>query len=341
MANQEKVVVLSTINLPVQWVERLKQTSPRLQINIINTGKPEDVPQDKWDNCEILFTHTILPQPGQAPNLRWIQVHRSSFEHILEHPLMENKDIRFTSISGVNALPAAEFALTSMLTIGHQMPEILSLQRKGEWDAKRLREIKSIELRGSTVGIVGYGSVGRELARLLTPYDVKILASKRDVMNPQDDGYTIEGKGDPEGLLFHRLYPPQAMRSMLRECDYILISVPLTERTHNLLNSEALESLKPSSCLVSVSPPEIVLLDAIANALAEKQIRGVVLDSFDRSSPPQDHQIWKFANAILTPRIAWRSERTLERALTFFAENLHRYREGTGLLNRFDSERGY
>lgn len=337
----EQIKVLSTIPIAEPWIEKIKQISPRLQVIVSPVEKAEEIPPETWETCEVLYTYRILPKPEHAPRLRWVQVHRSSLEHILSHPLLECEDIRFTSSSGAHAPAAAEFILTALLAMSHQSAEIVSLQRKGDWDTKRWRQVRLVELRSSTVGIIGYGSVGRELTRLLQPLEVKVLASKLNVMHPEDKGYVMEGKGDPEGLLFHRLYPPQAIRSMLKQCDFLVICAPLTDKTRNLINKETLESLKPGAVLVSISDSNLVSLEALANALAEKKIRGAVLDSYETAPPPPDHPIWKHANAILSPRIAWRSEHNDERALAFFSQNVRRYLEGGGLLNRFDPERGY
>jgi phosphoglycerate dehydrogenase-like enzyme len=342
MASKEPVPVLSTVPIPEPWLERLKQVSPRLQFTILPAGKPEEVPGEFWQNSEVLLTFKILPQSNEAaPKLKWVQVYRSSLEHLPDQPLLRNEEIHFTTLSGANAPQAAEYILTGLLTLSHQVADILTYHTKREWDIKRWRQYKTVELRGSTVGIVGYGSVGREVARLLQPLGVRILASKRDAMHPEDSGYTIEGKGDPEGSLFNRLYPPQAIRPMLRECDFIIVTVPLTKNTNNLFTREVFESVKPGSFLVSISDQRIIPFDTLGTAIQEKRIRGAVLDVFEEAPPAQDHPLWKMPNVILTPRIAWRSPWDFDQAMELFSENLRRYLEGDALLNRYQPEREY
>ena len=250
-------------------------------------------------------------------------------------------EITFTTISGANAPQAAEFALMAMLSLGYHLPERLSMQRKADWDSKRMRQLKPVQLRNSTVGIIGYGSVGRELARLLQSFDVTILATKLDVMHPGDDDYTIEGKGDPEGHLFHRLYPVQAMHSLLKACDFVVISLPLTEKTRNLIGKDELGSMKTHACLVNLSHKQIVNMDALLNALNDRLIGGAFLDVFQDEPPPQENLAWKLNNLVLSPRIAWLSTQDMDGAMTLFAENLKRYTSGAVLLNRYDSKRGY
>ena len=276
-----------------------------------------------------------------TPRLRWVQFQRSSIEHVFSHPLITNDKIRFSTLSGADALQAAEYVMMSLLSLGHHIPGILWSQHNLKRDAKHWRQVKPIDLRDSTVGILGYGSVGRELARLLQPFNVKILATKYDAMNLEDKGYTLKDMGDPEGYFFNRLYPYQAIRSMLKECDFVVITLPLTDKTRNIIGEETLAALKPHSCLVNISHRLIVNEDALIKALYENKLGGAVLDVFHDDLPPKESLLWKMNNVILSPRIAWVSGQDLERAMELFAENLKRYLNGTGLLNRFDPKKGY
>ncbi len=341
MSNLSPIKLLSTISIPDDWVEKLRRISNRVQIQINPVGKSEEIPAEVWAETEVLYTLNVLPSLEQVPNLRWVQFHRSSVEHVRHNLLLNTEEIVFTTLSGANALQSAEFALMSLLTLGHQIPDILSHQRKNEWDTKRWRQYQPVELRGSTVGIVGYGSVGRELARLLQPFDVKILAAKFDVMHPEDTGYIPEGKGDPGGHLFTRLYPFQALASMLKECDFVVLTLPLTDQTQNLLGKTELEAIKPNSFLINLSDRHIVDMDALVNVLQNKHLKGAMLDVFHDEPPPSDHPLWKMSNVILTPRTAWKSTQNFDRAMIIFAENLTRYTNGTGLLNRYNPHRGY
>ncbi len=341
MSNLPPIKLLSTISIPELWIEKLGQISNRLQIQILPVMKNDEISPETWAETEVLYTLNVLPTPEQAEQLRWVQFHRSSVEHVRSNPLLKVEDIVFTTLSGANALQAAEFALMSLLTLSHQIPDILAYQRKADWDTKRWRQYQPTELRGSTVGIIGYGSVGRELARLLQPFDVKILAAKFDVMHPEDHGYIPEGRGDPDGHFFTRLYPYQALGSMLKECDFVVLTLPLTAQTLNLLGKTELEAIKPNSYLVNLSDRRIIDMDALVNALQNKHIKGAVLDVFHDEPPPQDHPLWKMNNVILTPRTAWKSTQNFDRAMMIFAENLSRYTNGTGLLNRYNPHHGY
>jgi phosphoglycerate dehydrogenase-like enzyme len=179
------------------------------------------------------------------------------------------------------------------------------------------------------------------VARLLQTFGATILAAKRDLMHPEDTGYNLEGLGDSGGDLVHRLYPPQALRSMLKKCDFVVVTVPLTTATRGLLNAEALAALKPSACLVDLSRGGVVDHTALIAMLRERKIAGAALDVFPTEPLPADSPLWKLPNVLITPHIAGFSPHYDQRAVDLFAENLHRYLAGLPLYNRLNLEMEY
>jgi phosphoglycerate dehydrogenase-like enzyme len=197
-------------------------------------------------------------------------------------------------------------------------------------------------LLGSTVGIVGYGSIGQRLARLLASFDVSVLASKRDIVSsPRPDEFQVDGQGDPNGEFVRRLYPAQALRTMFKECDFVVVTVPLTPQTRGLIGARQLAGMKPSAFLVDVSRGGVVDHDALLAALQKKQLAGAGLDVFHDEPLPADSPLWEQPNVIISPHVAGLSPYYIERAFTLFKENLRRYVAGEPLLNRIDLERGY
>ncbi len=189
--------------------------------------------------------------------------------------------------------------------------------------------------------MVGYGSIGREIARLLVPFNVKILACKKNVMETRDNGYIIEGLGDPAGYLFTRLYPYQAIKSMMKECDFVVVTVPRTKETHHLIAEEELAVLKPTSFIIDVSRGGIIKNAALKTALQEKKIAGAALDVFEQEPLPKDSSLWDTQNLIISPHIAGVSFQYNERAVDLIIENLKRYLSKKTLFNTFDPELGY
>lgn len=337
----ETIEVLITLPFTDEMVSRLEKISPRLKIKIIRTFRLEDIPQETWAGVEVLYTDRLLPSPEQAPNLRWIQFHWAGINHALGTPILKTPDIKVTTLSGVAATKVAEFGLMMILALGLRLPEILLWQRKSEWPADRWERFKPRELRDSTVGIVGYGSIGRQLARLLQPFGGKVLATKRDVMQPQDVGYIVEGFGDPGGDFVWRLYPGEALQTMVKLCDFVVVTMPLTVKTHHLINADIFSAMKTSAYLIDVSRGGIVEQNALIDAIKEHKIAGAAIDVFSKEPLPADNPLWKLPNVILSPHIAGVTHQYDERAVELFEINLRRYLGDEPLLNDFKLELEY
>jgi phosphoglycerate dehydrogenase-like enzyme len=335
------VETLITIPFADALVAQLNNISSRLKINIIKTRKVEEIPADVWQRAEVLYTNMVLPLPEQVPNLRWLQFHWTGIDHAISHPLLQKPGLVITNLSGVGAPQMAEYAAMMVLALGHRLPELMAHQKRSEWPKDRWERFSPREVRGSTVGIVGYGSVGRQVAHLLHDFGATLLATKRDVLHPADTGYIPEGTGDPEGDFIHRMYPPQAVSSMLKECDFVVVTVPLTIETRNMIGAKELAALKPTAFLIDVSRGGIIDHTALFAALRDQKIAGAALDVFPEEPLPPDSPLWKMPNVILTPHISGDTPYYDERAVAFFIENLHRYLAGLSLYNRVDVSRGY
>jgi phosphoglycerate dehydrogenase-like enzyme len=196
-------------------------------------------------------------------------------------------------------------------------------------------------LRGSTIGIVGYGSVGRELARICRPLGATVLATKRDLKSPDDDDYMQAGMGDPHAEFPDRLYPPEAIGSMLAKCDFVVITIPLTSKTRGLINAKVLKRMQPSAFLIDVSRGGVVDHGALVEALNDNAISGAVLDVFPVEPLPDSSPLWEMPNVLISPHVAGASTAYFQQAAELFAENLRRYLAEQPLLNRYDPERGY
>ena len=217
--------VLITIPFPEKLLQTLQVVSSRLQITVRQAHTADDIPADLWRAVDVLYSGGMVPTLEQAPNLKWVQFHFAGIDRVAESPIFKT-GVLATTLSGVHAPQMGEYVLMMLLALSHRLPDMLALN---EWPRERFLHLMPTELRGSTVGMVGYGSITREVARLLQPFDVNVLAAKWNVMEVQDQGYTLPGLGDPAGDFPRRIYPFQALKSMLRECDYLVVAVPLTE----------------------------------------------------------------------------------------------------------------
>jgi phosphoglycerate dehydrogenase-like enzyme len=336
----EEVHVLITLSFPAPLQERLKAVSPKVRLHVHPVSAIEMLPEDLLDEIEVLYTIRSLPDPEDAPSLRWIQLHFAGVDHVIDHPLIQS-GIMVTTLSGAAAPQMAEFSLMAMLAMSRRLPRMLKDPPDVRWDDERFQRYRGHELRGSTVGVVGYGSVGREVARLCQAFGASVLAVKRDLKHLEDEGYILEGLGDLEAEIPDRLYPPEAIGSMSALCDYLVITSPLTSRTRGMIGEGVFDKMKSSAVLVDVSRGGVVDQGALVEALNEGRLAGAVLDVYPVEPLPANSPLWKMDNVILSPHVAGASSHYYERATDLFAENLHRYLGDRPLLNLYDPESGY
>ena len=338
MPESEIINVVVAMNFSDELLNSLRGVSPRLRIERY-TGT---VPERAWANVEILYTGNTFPKPEQAPRLRWIQLHSAGVNHAMREPILQSGDIEVTTVSGIHAVPMSEFSIAMMLAFTYRVPKMLELQGKGEWLENRDDFFTPTPLRGQTLGIVGYGSIGRELARAADALGMKVLATKRDVMHPEDEeAYAEPGTGDPAGEIPTRLYPPEALASMAHECDFLVITVPLTENTRHMVDANVLKQMKKTAVLVNVARGAVVDEAALTETLQARRIGGAALDVFEHEPLPPESPLWKLDNVILTSHISGNFSRYNESAAALFRENLERYIENLPLLNVVQRERGY
>jgi phosphoglycerate dehydrogenase-like enzyme len=333
--------ILITLPLEDPLVEEIQKVSENLTITVHPARQGDQVPAKLWETTEILFTMYALPEEEQAPDLRWVQFYLAGVDKVIDAPILSREDLQATTMSGANAAQTAEHILTMLLALGHNLSDFFSRQNNHRWMTEKATKYQPAELKGSTIGIVGYGSVGRQVAHLVKGFGATVLATKREVKVPKDSGYTLEDSGDPEGDLFTRLYPPQALKSMFKECDFVVVTVPLTAETKGMIGAEQLAALKPSAYLVDVSRGGIVDHATLMEALNENRLAGAALDVFEEEPLPTDHPLWDMPNVIITPHIAGFSAQYNQRANTLFIENLKRYLAEEPLVNLIDLERGY
>jgi phosphoglycerate dehydrogenase-like enzyme len=333
--------ILLTVQFNQQQLEELESLAPDFKIISRPLSQGQELAEDDWAQVEVLYTFRALPQPEQATKLRWIQFHLAGIEGQLEQPILHQVKVQTTTLSGANAPQVAEHALALMLALGHHLPEMVTDQSRSQWPTQRTQRYIPAELINSTVGIIGYGSVGQRLARLLQSFGVTVLASRRDLLKTDHADYQVDGQGDPAAELPRRLYPGKALRSLLKECDYVVVTVPLTPETRGMLGAKQLSAMKPGSYLIDVSRGGVVDQEALIKALEKGQMAGAALDVFSEEPLPADSPLWEMPKVLISPHVAGLSPHYVERAFTLFKENLRRYIAGEELMNKIDLERGY
>lgn len=334
-----RVLVLTQSRMPDPLIEGLRTVSPRLVVAHRTAESLEELGEAIWRGVEVLYTTRLMPTPEAAPDLRWVQGHFAGVDHYLDHPLL--KTATLTTASGIHAPNMAEYVLMMMLAFAHHLPRMIHHQKLSDWPKGRWKLFAPRELRGSTVGIVGYGSIGREVARLARAFGMRVLASKRDVTQVNDPGWQLSGVGDTGTHHVDRLYAADELHAMLHESDYVVLIVPLAPDTRGLIGAEELTRMKPGAVLINVARGGVIDEAALINALRSGAIGGAALDVFEQEPLPASSPLWSLPNVILSPHIAGFTLQYDERAMALFAENLSRYVNGETLLNVVDIERGY
>jgi phosphoglycerate dehydrogenase-like enzyme len=244
----------------------------------------------------------------------------------------------------VHAATIAEYAVTMLLALAHRVPRMVEWQARGTWppDEQRWPLFVPSEVRGATLGVIGYGSIGRELARIAkAAFGMTVLASKRDPARRTDDGYCLPGTGDPEGRLPDEWLGHAQLDSLLARSDVVVLCAPLTAETRGLIGEAALGRMKPSAYFINVGRGASVDEAALARALRERRIAGAAVDVFAQEPPPAGHPLYRLDNVILSPHVSGFLPSYDEKCSVLFAENLRRHLAGEPLLNLVDRSRGY
>jgi phosphoglycerate dehydrogenase-like enzyme len=269
-----------------------------------------------------------------------VQLHYAGVDRLPETPLWRS-DVAVTTSSGIHAPNIAEYVLAMMLAFAHRLPLMLAYQARAEWPSQRWQKFAVPELRQATVGVIGYGSIGREVGRLAHAFGMRVLGLRRAVGVDQPPEYELPELAGRPGAEPDLMLTPDRLAEMLAASDYVVLALPHTPATHHFIDEAALRAMKPSALLVNIGRGALVDEVALVRALREGWIAGAALDVFEQEPLPADSPLWKMDNVIISPHIAGFTPRYDERAAALFAENLHRYLAGEPLLNQVERGRGY
>jgi D-2-hydroxyacid dehydrogenase (NADP+) len=324
---------------------RLDAVSPRLQIEHRDENTQEHIDTLADPHLEILLASHAPTEPSRLPGLRWIASVTAGVEEILvNHP--ERGGIVVTNGSGLHVVAMGEYVLAAMLQVSQRIPLRLDTQRARHWPEWRSDEwfhAAGTRLRGATVAVIGYGSVGREVSRLARGLGMRVLAVKARPSERADPGFREEGTGDPDGTIPDRLVGFESTGDVVAEADFVVVAVPLTERTRGLVNAGFLARMRPTAWLINVGRGGHADEAALLDALRERRIGGAILDVFADEPQQQSSAFWQLPNVIITPHLAGVAgpETFWPTAAYLLAENLRRYISEEPLLNVIDPARGY
>jgi phosphoglycerate dehydrogenase-like enzyme len=316
-----------------ETVGRLRALSPDLDVIDVATDDGFDAATLTDPDVEILIGSRAPADLAAVPSLRWIQVRSAGVDHMTADPPWK-KGVVVTNARGVYSIPIGEYVTGMVLRI-NQPAAWAADQSAHRWPPEA--PLISV-VRGTTAVIVGYGSIGREVARQLSGLGMRILAVKPRPDVRHDTGFRPPGTGDPDGSIPERIVGVEELTTTARAADVLVLTMPLTDATRGIIDAEVLAALPPSAWLINVSRGALVDEPALLESLRAGRLAGAVLDVFGQEPLPSDSPWWDAPNVIVTPHASGVTLRFLDELLV---ENVRRYLTGEPLLNQIDPERGY
>jgi phosphoglycerate dehydrogenase-like enzyme len=258
---------------------------------------------------------------SRAVRLRWLNLWSAGADVALTPALRDRPEIILTASLGNGAPALAEHAVMLMTLLARGGWHWANAQRSHEWG-----HIQHVELAGQTIGLVGLGRSGGRIARIARAMDMRVLAVRR---TPGDDDRVDQ------------MYNPDQLAAMMSECDWVVVTAPLTDETRGMIGEREFRAMRPSARYINVSRGEVADEAAMRRALVEGWIAGAGLDAHHTEPLPSDSILWDLPGVIITPHNASTSTASKERAIASFADNLRRFAQGTPLQNLVDRSTGY
>ena len=271
--------------------------------------------------------HDLLLEGLAGGRLRWIHTGTAGVASLL-HPELVHSSIVLTNSAGIHAAPIAETVIGMMLHFARGLDHAARAQQHGEWrpDVYERRDSGVRELSDATLGIVGYGGIGREIARRARAFGMRVAALRR---TPAPDDISEMVTGD------------DALGRLLEMSDVIVLSVPATPETRGMIGRSELSRIRRDAVLINVARGSVVDEAALLDALRSGHLRGAALDVFETEPLPADSPFWQLPNVLITPHVSATSTRFWEREAGLILENVRRYRGGEDLINVVDPAAGY
>lgn len=260
---------------------------------------------------------------AQTPNLKWIHSRSAGLDSLLFPALIESP-VPLTNGRGVFSQSLGEFVLAAVLYFAKDFRRMIRNQEAGRWEQFNVHEIS-----GQTMGIVGYGDIGRACAWRAKAMGMKVLAVRR---RPE------QSAGDQN---VEQVYGFDGLHEMIRQCDYVVAAAPLTPETKSLIGAAEFAAMKPSAIILNVGRGPVIDEPAMLAALQSGQIRGAGLDVFTVEPLPAGHPFYSMENVLLSPHCSDNTQDWLEQAMLFFYRNLDRFQKGEPLENVVDKRAGY
>jgi phosphoglycerate dehydrogenase-like enzyme len=321
------------IDMPVEAsaLARL-QALPGVTVRLIEPKEESrPVPADIIRDVHLLFCTFPPANLSEMRCLKLIQISTAGYTQLNNLGLVQ-KGVRACNALGIYDVPIAEWNLAMMVNLARNLRQMIRNQDAQIWDRSAVFQK---EIRGMTVGIWGYGGIGRETARLAKAMGMIVYVISRHGVSRRVNTFHLPGVGDPDGVLPDRVFLAGQELEFLAGLDFLILAMPLTNKTEGIVGEPELRALPRKAFLLNPARGPLIKEKALLEALREDWIAGAALDTHYYYPMPPEHPLWRFPNVILTPHISGSSlsPHTTERSWEIFVQNVERYISEKTLLN--------
>jgi phosphoglycerate dehydrogenase-like enzyme len=312
--------------IPAEAVEALRTRFPLIKFVHATTSEQR---AEGLKDCDAAYTWILnTAELAEAPKLKWVHTSAVAVETLCL-PELFARGVAVSNTRGVQAVPIAEHVLTVMLALAKQIPFVLENQQQARWAQNEFMDERlPWLLQGRTLGLVGVGTIGSEIAKRAAAFGMRVIALRRR------PAYGVIGHVD-------RVYGKDHLDEFLGQCHVIVVAAPLTPDTLGLLGAAQFAQLPRGAIVVNVGRAKIIDTEALIGALQSKHLGGASLDVFPQEPLPADHPLWKTPNVILTPHTSGFRQGHWDEVVELFAENVQRWLRGEPLKYRIEPELGY
>ena len=309
---------------PAHFIDSIRRRWPAM--NVVHLPSYERI-LDELPDTDILVGFSLRPEQFvRAKKLKWIHATAAGVGQLM-YPELRESSVILTNARGIHSVPMSEHILGVLIALARHFPDAFRFQKAAHWAQQEIWDARPSELKGQVLLIVGFGSIGRELARLVKPIGMRVW------------GVTRAGFGDTE--LAERILPAADLHAALPQADFVVLAAPETPETQQMIGKKELVSMKRTAYLLNVARGTLVDESALAAALRAHTIAGAALDVTEEEPLPPESPLWKLDNVLITPHVSAVSTHLWQRQEELLVENLERWFDGRELLNRVDLHRGY
>ncbi len=306
--------------------ESIRKRWPELRV--FHLQNYDQLPAELPDTDIFVGYSLRADQLKDAKKLKWIHSTAAGVKQLM-YPELQNSGIVVTNPSGIFSVPMAEHTIGLMLALARNFPDTVRQQDRSNWSQQELwdKPQQLTELNGLTLLIVGYGSIGQEVARRAKAFDLRVL------------GVTRSGKADRTYL--DGVFPATKLGEALPQADFVLLCAPETDETKHLIGAEQLAKMKPGARLLNIGRGSLLDEAALIPALQSGALGGAAIDVAQTEPLPAESPLWKAPNLLITPHTSGISDRLWNRQSEILMNLLERWFDGRELFNRVDFKRGY